>query len=120
MSHEQATLQYKMAFQPTKLQRKSLGLMLKNTKKLTLRAYFARFAVHTNKFSRLNNPHMKEMGAAVCVFANYLRMKQRRAFQRLRANAAQVYYRDFVGAEVRDRERMLALSRTLLDTNLNV
>ena len=60
------------------------------------------------------------MGAALCVFANYLRMKQRKAFQRLRANAAQVFYRDFAGAEVRDREKMLSLTRVLLDTNLNV
>ena len=60
------------------------------------------------------------MGAALCVFFNYLKMKQRKAFQRLRANAAQVYYRDFAGAETRDRERMLGYTRTLLDTNLNV
>ena len=60
------------------------------------------------------------MGAALCIFANYIKMKQRRAFQRMRANAAQVYYRDFAGAEVRDRERMLTLTRTLLDTNLNL
>lgn len=38
----------------------------------------------------------------------------------MRANATQVYFRDFAGAEVRDRERMLSLTRTLLDTNLNV
>ena len=60
------------------------------------------------------------MGAALCVFANYLKMKQRKAFQKMRANAAQVYYRDFAGAETRDRERMLYFTRTLLDTNLNV
>lgn len=74
----------------------------------------------TNKFSRLNNPSMRDMGAALTIFVNYLRMKQRRAFQRMRANATQVYYRDFAGAEVRDRERMLSLTRRLLDTNLNV
>jgi len=38
----------------------------------------------------------------------------------MRANAAQVYFRDFAGAEVRDRERLIALTRTLLETNLNV
>ncbi len=51
------------------------------------------------------------MGAALCIFANYLRVKQRKAFQRMRANAAQVYYRDFAGAEVRDREKLLNLAR---------
>jgi hypothetical protein len=103
MAQEQATLQYRAAFQPTKLQRKSLGLIYKNAKKMTLKAYFTKFAVQTNNYSRLNNPVLKEMGAALCIFANYLKMKQRRAFQRMRANAAQVYYRDFAGAEVRDR-----------------
>ena len=60
------------------------------------------------------------MGAALCIFANYLRVKQRKAFQRLRANAAQVYYRDFAGAEIRDREKLLSLTRCMLNTNLNV
>ena len=87
---------------------------------MTLKANFAKFAIQTKKFARLNNPHVKEMGAALCVFANYLRMKQRRAFQKMRANAAQVYFRDFAGAEVRDREYLLSLTRMLLDTNLNV
>ena len=104
MHKEQTTLQYRANFQPTKLQRKALGLIHKNSKKINLRAYFTKFAVFTKHYSRLNNPHIKEMGAALCVFINYLRVKQRRAFQRLRANASQVYFRDFVGAEVRDRE----------------
>ena len=30
-----------------------------------------------------------------------------------------MYYRDFAGAEIRDRERMLRLSRALYETNLN-
>ena len=38
----------------------------------------------------------------------------------MRANASQVYFRDFAGAEVRDREHLLKLTRTLLSTNLNV
>mmetsp|Transcript_46418 Transcript_46418/g.61481 ORF Transcript_46418/g.61481 Transcript_46418/m.61481 type:complete len:112 (-) Transcript_46418:33-368(-) len=111
MHHEQATLQYRAAYQPTKLQRKAIGLIYKNSKMVNLRAYFAKFAVYTNSFSRLNNPHIKEMGAAMCIFSNYLRMKQRRAFQRMRANATQVYFRDFAGAEVRDREYLLSLTR---------
>lgn len=45
-----------------------------------MRAHFAKFAVHTNRFSRLNNPHIKGLGAALCVFASYLRVKQRKAF----------------------------------------
>ena len=120
MSHEQTTLQYRAAFQPTKVQRKAIGLIYKNSKKITVRAFFARFAVHTNKFSRLNNPSCKEMGAALCIFTNYLRVKQRKAFQRMRANATQVYFRDFAGAETRDRERLLGFTKILLDTNLNV
>ena len=119
MAGEEATLQYRAAFQPTKLHRKSIGLIYKHSKRLNLRAYFAKFAVQTGKFSRLNNPVVKEVGAALAVFVNFLRMKKRRAFQKMRANAAQVYYRDFAGAEVRDRERMLVLTRTLLETNLN-
>lgn len=120
MNHEQVTLQYRADFQPTKLQRKAVGLIYKNSKKVNLRAYFAKLAIQTGKFSRLNNPHVKELGAAMCIFANYVKMKIRRAFQRMRANSTQVYYRDFAGAEVRDRERMLSLTRNLLETNLNV
>ena len=67
----------------------------------------------------LNNPHNKEMAAAFCIFTNYNRMKERMAFQRLRANAADKYYRDFAGAEIRDREAMIQLSKVLLETNLN-
>jgi len=55
-------------------------MIYKHSKKVNLRAYFARFAVQTKKFSRLNNPKVKELGAALCVFANYLRVKQRKAF----------------------------------------
>ena len=74
---------------------------------MTLRAFFAKFAIMTKKFSRLNNPNNKEMAAALCIFTNYNRMKERMAFQRLRANAADKYYRDFAGAEIRDRETMI-------------
>ena len=88
-----------------------MGLVYKVSKSVNLRVFFARFAVQAKKFSRLNNPHIKEMGAALCVFTNYLRMKMRKAFQRMRANATQVYYRDFAGAEVRDREYLLGLTR---------
>ena len=59
------------------------------------------------------------MAAAFCIFTNYNRMKERMAFQRLRANAADKYYRDFAGAEIRDREAMIQLSKILLATNLN-
>lgn len=38
----------------------------------------------------------------------------------MRANTTQAYYRDFSGAEVRDREKLLSLTKTLLETNLNV
>lgn len=119
MQYEQAALEYRANYQPTKLQKKALGLINKNMKKLSLRAYFARFAVKTRKYSRLNNPCMRDMGAALCIFSNYLRMRQRKAFQRLRANAAQVFYRNFAGAEASDRDYLLQQTRTLLSTNLN-
>ena len=45
MHHEQANLQYRTAFQPTKLQRKAVGLVYKVSKSVNLRVYFARFAV---------------------------------------------------------------------------
>ena len=86
---------------------------------MTLRAFFAKFAIMSKKFRLLNNPHNKEMAAAFCIFTNYNRMKERMAFQRLRANAADKYYRDFAGAEIRDREAMIQLSKVLLETNLN-
>lgn len=80
LANEQATLQYRAAYQPTKLQRKAIGLIYKCSKQVTLRAYFARLAVRTNKFSRLNNPKCRDIGAALCVFVNYLKIRQRKAF----------------------------------------
>ena len=59
------------------------------------------------------------MAAALCMFHNYNRMKERLAFQKMRANAADKYYRDFAGAEMKDREAMMQLTRVLLSTNLN-
>ena len=119
MGHEQQQLEYEASYQPTKTQRKSLSIIYKYGRKLTLRAYFAKFAIMAKKYRLLNNPHNKEMAAAFCIFTNYNRMKERLAFQRLRANAADKYYRDFAGAEIRDREAMIQLSKILLATNLN-
>ena len=120
MQQEQQNLQYQADFQPTKQQRKAIGLLYKNSKKVQLRAYFTKLTVQTNQFRRVNNPYLKEMGAAMCIFANYVKMKKRKAFQKLRANTSQVYYRDFAGAEQRDRDKLLSLAKTLFETNLNV
>ena len=59
------------------------------------------------------------MAVAFCMFHNYNRMRERLAFQKMRANAADKYYRDFAGAEMKDREAMLQLNKLLLATNLN-
>ena len=67
----------------------------------------------------MNNPYNKELASALCLFVNYNRFRQRSALQKLRANAAERYYRDFAGAEARDREFMLQLSRCVLKTNLD-
>ena len=71
------------------------------------------------KYRLLNNPHTKELAAAFCMFHNYNRMRERLAFQKLRSNAADKYYRDFAGAEMKDREAMLQFTKFLLATNLN-
>ena len=37
----------------------------------------------------------------------------------MRSNAADKYYRDFAGSEMKDREAMMQLTKVLLATNLN-
>ena len=59
------------------------------------------------------------MAAAYCIFHNHQQIKIRRAFQRMRANAADRYFRAFAGTEIRYKDYLTGLSKILFNTNLN-
>ena len=65
------------AFEPTKKQRKAVGLMHKISKRLLQRAFFGRFAVKAKLFHVLNTPHTRAMAAAFCIVHNYQQIRTR-------------------------------------------
>lgn len=58
------------------------------------------------------------MAAAFCIVYNQQIIKMRRAFQRMRANAANRFFREYAGAELFDRENLTRIAKTLYNTNL--
>jgi len=80
MHRKQEILKYQAAFQPTKKQRKCLNMLKKVAQRVSMRAYFSRFAVKAKVYRRLNNPHNKAFAAALCLQHNYIQMRLRLAF----------------------------------------
>ena len=81
---------------------------------MRLRANFSRWAVKSKVYRCLNNPHNKAFAAALCIQYNYMQIRLRLGFQKMRGNAADRCFRDFTGVGVKDRDFMAELQRQLL------
>ena len=88
------------------------------SRKLLLRAFFGRFAVKSKMFHVLNTPATRSLAAAFCIVYNQQVIKMRKAFQRMRANATNRFFRDYAAVELVDKENLSRLAKTLYNTNL--
>lgn len=90
----------------------------KVSRKLLLRAFFGRFAVKSRMFHALNTPTARAMAAAFCIVYSQQTIRLRKAFQRMRANATNRFFRDYAAVELVDKENLTRLAKTLYNTNL--